>query len=372
MNIELCIREKEISVECYVEVDSRMYEFALASNWQVKEFLNNGEKVENIKQEKCVMQFRPAMTKYTVEGLEKGTLVIRYSGLPQGNFSFLTDKFIHFSFYNGWYPTGFDVVEKYTAVIDVSDEYRVLKGTYDESTKLWTYTASEKGNIDCNIICFNSEKTHMLESDNVNVYWFDDDKTELSTGMFTEYAKVCDYYCSLYGNNKLEHTDIVFVPGDYQMGAYMRDGLIVFTEMSMDMDDMMHVLGHEIGHAYANGADVDTYNDWLNETHAEWSALLFAAEKKPDFFTEMMERYEKEILGTDNKLNLRECGDRRPDNVHVTGTAIYFEIYKRFGADAVAELLRIFDRLEKKNTDAFIEKVSEHNQDVAGIIRSHL
>lgn len=371
MRLEVAILDKEIKVDCFIDSFESNYAFSLASSFKIDEIINNGRKITDIHDEECYMQFRPAMKQYIIRGLEKGDLKICYSGTPVGNFAFMTDAFIHFSFYNGWYPIEKDIGSDYVVAVLVNNEYEVLHAVFDPNVKRWIYTMEDDSYKDCNIMCIHKESVFSLKSDDVSVYWFDTDKKENSEVLYCNYKEICNYYRELYRNNKINHTDIVFVPGDYNLGAYMRKNLIVFSDMG-PFTDYVHVLAHEIGHAYASGANVDTYNDWLKETHAEWSALLYLEKHKPMLFSELERKMEADSKMIGSKLCLRECGDKRPDNVHTTGTLIYHQIYKRFGREAIKELLRIFDMLQRKDTDSFLECVAEYNHDVSDLIKTYL
>ena len=371
MQIEVTVSQHNIEADCSVDIQNSRYIFSLASGFRVSAITNNGQPVSDIRKEDCFMQFRPAMTKYTVEGLEAGSLKICYAGVPSGNFAFMTDAFIHFSYYNGWYPVGYDAGNTYEIALLVDDDYEVLHAEFDAKNKKWLYIEKDDAFPDCNIICMHKAMTSSIKSDDISIYWFDKDKTETAETLYRYYGEICRFYRDLYRNNKISHTDIVMTPGNYRMGAYMRKDLIVFSEMDPDTD-FIHVLAHEIGHAYAAGADTASYHDWLNETHAEWSALLYLEKFRPKLFKDLTEKMEAESGGSDNRLCLRECGDRRPDNVHRTGTLIYYRIYKEYGSEVIAELLRIFDLLEKKDTDGFLEQVSEYNGDVADLIKLYL
>lgn len=103
-----------------------------------------------------------------------------------------------------------------------------------------------------------------------------------------------------------------------------------------------------------------TWEDWLNETHAEWSALLYLRECQPQIFAEAVEWLEQNYKhgGT-----LRPHGDTRPSEVHDTGTSIYYEIYKRWGVAELKALLRIFDLLPTKDMGHFLEALKSRHPD---------
>lgn len=117
------------------------------------------------------------------------------------------------------------------------------------------------------------------------------------------------------------------------------------------------MFAHETAHIWCSGANVETWEDWLNETTAEWSALLFTLHKKdPELFDEFL----KPKLARYEKLPPIKTRDgSRPEGVHDKGTVLFYRIYQKFGYETMKKVVRCFADLEEKNTANFLTKLRE-------------
>lgn len=365
MKLDLKIINDEIYVKCEVIVTKDHYSFALLHTLQATQFKNNDRYVNSICKEECSMKFQPPMIKYTFQDLQEGVLSFEYCGKLEGPFLFMQEELIHMSYYNGWYPIGYDVIEEYDITVHCDSSYELIHGQFDKEENVWFYTTRHQTIVDCNIILINKSQALSYINEKVHIYYFDENHKEYMQKYFDRYISVYEYYVSLYENDKIGFNSIVFLPEKYQFGAYKRDHLIVFSEFEKDL----HTLAHEIAHAYASGANVNSWEDWLNETHAEWSALLYEEEHNLSYFEHLLkERYR----GYKGNYKLNALSDQRPDDVHETGTLIYYEIYKKYGKDAIKTLLKIFDQLENKNTDSFLRQLMIENKRLAEEIQMRL
>ncbi len=359
MNIYLKIENDEIHVLCDIEIVKTSFTFALCDTLRIKRIENNGIPA---KIESCVSvqaDFRPAMKQYNIEELEKGKLFIEYEGRLEGWFLFMQDEVYHFSFYNGWYPTLLEQEEIYEIELYCDEHYELVQGKYNPQRKVWHYSTEGQTFVDCNILLINKEKAHKCSRKNVAVWYFHEEQSEIAKKFANVVNEVSAFYSQLYGYSSQKHFSIVLLPEKYKgMGAYQRTGLTVFAETNLNLEWITHVLCHELGHAYANGAECTTWEDWLNETHAEWNALLYELSNRPQFFLRLMEAKEKNYNG--NYL-IKPDGDKRPENVHETGTLIYYEIFKQMGEEAIVNLLKIFDSVHVKDTAHLLRALSEEN-----------
>ncbi|MDE5576980.1 MAG: hypothetical protein K2J11_06305, partial [Oscillospiraceae bacterium] len=112
---------------------------------------------------------------------------------------------------------------------------------------------------------------------------------------------------------------------------------------------------HEMAHTWCNGAEVGSWEDWLNETTAEWSMLLYCLDRnKTEIFDAMiaehMEKYhEFPPIKTED--------GSRPEGVHTKGTVLFYELYKAFGAETIKLIIRIFVGLEAKTTEKLLAEM---------------
>ena len=368
MKIEAVISKEHINNCCTQAVEQTQYTFALSAKLHLVGVFNNGQPVEGVEAEECEMAFRPAMKKYTVKGLHSGELCISYGGVPEGYFLFMQDELIHMSLYNGWYPVGFDVTEEYDIFLTCDDCYQMINAEYCNESHKWFYSTRGQKIADCNLMLINKELAYSRQSSKVDIFYFDSKRSEYVESFFQSYGKICDFYRKLYGMDKLQHLTIVFLPEKENIGAYKRDKLIVFSHIDPDLERSLHTLAHEAAHAYAVGADTNTFEDWLNETHAEWSALLYELDHNPAILDRLIE--EKRQDNGNASYSLKPCGEGRPDNVHEAGTLLYYEIYMKYGKNVISELLKIFDSLEEKTTAVFIEKIKALHPEVAEMIEA--
>lgn len=83
----------------------------------------------------------------------------------------------------------------------------------------------------------------------------------------------------------------------------------------------MYLLAHEMGHSYAFGADANTWQDWLNETHAEWSAMTYWYDADRVYFKERLD-----LLLDDKPLNLNPSQGKRP-MMYTKQEVVYMHVF---------------------------------------------
>ncbi|MDR2605996.1 MAG: hypothetical protein LBC38_01780 [Oscillospiraceae bacterium] len=127
------------------------------------------------------------------------------------------------------------------------------------------------------------------------------------------------------------------------------------------------LLAHEIGHNWFADADVDTWEDWLNETGAEWAALLYALHLgDEELFTRELE---SSTSGYANTPAIKTSDGSRPyEGVHSRGTALFYSIYLKYGADTVLWLLQTLAELSTPTTAYFISAVKAQRPELAEYI----
>lgn len=368
MKLHIQIINQQINVTCQIHVQQADISFALASSLSITQFKNNEKIITPEIEDQCSLLFRPAMTKYQFHHLTDVIFSFHYHGSLDGYFLFMQENIYHFSYYNGWYPTDFDILEDYDIFLYHDDTYQLINGTYIPDQKCWYYTTKhQKSFKDCNIILV-CQDTYHIENDGIQLYYFEPHYQVEMEKFIQKYAAIRQYYLQLYSRNAIEDTTIVFLPEKYQIGGYKRDHLIVFSELSQNIDEELHRLAHEMAHAYACGANTQSWEDWLNETHAEWSALLYELENEPELFQKSISRFLTHSLPP----SLKPLDGHRPDDVHETGANIYYQIYLKFGIDNIKMLLQTFDCITTKDTQTFLKAVSLKNKNISQFIQSYI
>lgn len=367
MKLELYIEAPKIYVKCELMVSEGEYSFALGRLLKVKTMKNNGKDIRPAKVEPCELQFRPAMVKYTFPALQAGSLYIEYEGGLEGNFLFLQEEIYHFSYYNGWYPAGFhaEADTRYSVRVHMNEAYELINGSFDAAERVWLYSNEGAEIIDCNILLLHKGKYHSVQNGSLSFWYYEESHEAYARRLTEAYGSICQFYFELYGRIDPRRASIVVLPERYHCGAYQRDRLTVFSEMISDVEEKIHGLAHELGHFYGNGADWLSWEDWLNETHAEWSSLLYMNRHHPQAFSKIIQELERNYQGSGL---LRPDGDRRPDDVHETGALLYYQIFKEQGSQKIETLLKVFDRLEVKDTAHFLEALEHEDSGLSRFI----
>jgi len=115
------------------------------------------------------------------------------------------------------------------------------------------------------------------------------------------------------------------------------------------------MVAHELAHFWCSGADCYSWEDWLNETTAEWAALLYALKSGN---TALFDSIINPHLENVNKYPPIKTSDgTRALGVHTKGTVLFLEIYKLFGIQVMEDLIKLFAILEIKTTDYYLEKI---------------
>lgn len=185
------------------------------------------------------------------------------------------------------------------------------------------------------------------------------------------YDQVLDFYqTQLY--EPLERPRQFLLPFSCQedSGGYFTPRGMVATAMPENLDRLIHWLAHEGAHAWCTGAPMG-WQDWLNETTAEWSALLFAlSQGKTEFFRQTIERRRQGLAAGGV---IRTPDGAAPPDVHERGTILFYHLYEKYGKEAIARLLRLYQTLPlPRTTEAFLAALSPLSPQLAADIEGNL
>ena len=232
-------------------------------------------------------------------------------------------------------------------------EWELVQGERDAERGLWRYTTRGRTIKDCNILLLRRGEWTRLESGGVSVLYCEPSRAAAAEEAVRQCSDIRAFYRSLYGHDgELRDLTLVYLPEGPDKAAYMRDGLVVLTIIP---DDFRHLLAHELGHAHACRADFGSWEDWLNEAGAEWSALLYEREVDPEGFEQRLEVLLK-IAGW-RSLRLRPEDGSHPDDVHETGVLLFAKICEKYGPDAVRRILLSLDSLGRQDTAGLLAEL---------------
>lgn len=356
MNIALRFEGEKLFAEAEISLDKSVLEvsFILNSGLEISGISCNEKPVPITVEAEYEPLFCAEVKKYSVKcGSDIGTVKICYGGKISGWHNIITDNIIELNRYGVWFPCELSCGVNISAEISGCGEYFLVKGEFDG--KLWHYSADE---WDMNIILYRKSVLKTVSGKHISIYYADnslDGAAEFSRNVFED---VLDYYTKeLFNRDYVKHTEMACLyPALTSGGAYKRDGLIVCISPGTDEKEAIGVNAHELAHEWCSGADVGSWEDWLNETTAEWSMLLYCLDRNK---TEIFDAMTAEHLAKAPEFPpIKTADGSRPEGVHTKGTAVFYELYKAFGKETIKSVIRIFVDLDVKTTEKLLEKMA--------------
>lgn len=151
---------------------------------------------------------------------------------------------------------------------------------------------------------------------------------ETARGIAADLANILQLYETWYGGH--ENKDITLVESARSRGGgYARPGLIVLANLSDAGYTQKHAtyiryLAHEAAHIWWRNADTSTWEDWMNEGFAEYSALMvlekvFGSEE----YTTRMKLKDREIKGTPPIWGFDRADQSTPASIKTAELLLY-------------------------------------------------
>jgi len=343
---------------------------------EVNLILNNSLNINKIENNVCSIQwektgefipeFRVNSQKIKVISEHPITeLTITYYGTVSSWYNVLTDEIKALSFYSVWFPQELPFgIDQDEVIIEKGEEFFIVKGEFYSDKNTWHYGG--KGFDPFNIIAYKKSVLKTVSNDFLNIYYVDHSIKKHAQKTGEVYKDIIDFYNNkLFYEKELPVLDIPCIfPALKTGGGYQRNGLMFATDLGNDDLYLQWFLAHETAHNWCQGANAYSWEDWLNETTAEWAFLLYALHKdKNELFQWSIE---PKIKNVDKYPSIKTADGSRPQGVHEKGTVLFYKIYKKFNQDVIEKMVRGFTNLEIKDTENFIKMVGkEIGQEVA-------
>lgn len=386
MNSQAIMDLEFVSDEIYVEVSYNLdhainkFIFSINSLLEIDSIESETKKLSWYKNKDYEPIFREKAQEIIVKSdIDFKTLKIKYHGKISGYFNIIEENRKALSFYSVWYPqeTNTQMSDVLIRIHNLSDHF-VLKADFDGDQKIWTY--GDKGYDGGNIIALKKDNYYVSSEGIFDFYYLSDEEGEAGQYLKYYFKDVLDFYQNkLYRPKEIAKMDMVSLLMPQASGAYYRKELIVLSRiLSEDCPsntlrvNLAAIVAHEVAHNWCNGADCDTWDDWLNETTAEWSSLLYALYKDD---TELFDHILDWKLKNYKKAPVIKTSDgiRPTIGVHDRGTILFYEIYKKYNKDILMEMLRTFVFLKEKSTNAYLIELKKNlGEEIAYVVERGL
>lgn len=283
-------------------------------------------------------------------------ILIEYRGTVNSRrHNIIAEDCIALNYNSAWYPRKSRNIEaKSLSNISLNihnfDNYKIIKRI--DNSRIWTSSTKE---YDVNVIALRNYVE--IEYDLFSFSYLKAYENEMSDKYVDYIGKMLDYYRNLYEIETIPKFDIVVLPNTDPNDGYILEQLIVMGGFCKKIPSTIGAIAHEVARIWCKGADVNSWEDWLNETFSEWSALLFVYDKfGRDEFERAINGHRRDKLEPIKSMNGKKSGS----GVHHSGTLLLYELFSLYEKDTIVKLIKIYCKLENKTTKDFLVAIRDN------------
>lgn len=230
------------------------------------------------------------------------------------------------------------------------------------------------------------KRSATTENFTFNVYYISPQHEPIASYLSEQADQILTYYTSTFGSLKQgqEKVDVVLVDRrDDQGGGYNRPGLVVLPApdtplpngtLSQDLRRHYQVyLAHELAHNWWSKGDVLTWEDWLNESFAEYSASK-AIQHIDDsaHYLERIQAYERHSKDLPCIRGLRRDHPVAHKVLYSKGPYLLTTLEKTIGSECMMRFLKTIHESSCDNTSAVLSTLHEINPQGASLLNQWL
>lgn len=283
-----------------------------------------------------------------------------FTGMETSAESF-TDEWIQIGFYNAWFPVDLNSRDANSKIrLSIDKAYKVSgSGLITKKGDIWEIT-QPWGSYDNVIIAskdLNSTKTTKDNATIETVYtdFSDDDITSIvETGQ-----TVLDYFGSIYPKKEDAYIKFVVKHSANGGGGYNRPNFISLRLKQFGLSTKK-TIAHEVAHFWATGANASSWQDWLNESFAEYSALLYIRDKvSNEEFEAQIAKYKSYAKDAPAIWNFDRSSDDAYVVLYMKGALILHELENKIGSKKFNNILKLKATKGIKNTSKFLNLLTQ-------------
>jgi len=370
LKVDFDVGQKRITVAGTVDIDFQGQDSIALVLWKYTDI--HSIKVDNKNAEysfdtagKSPNQYIPDGGKLTLRNIEaqKQSVPVYFSyGCDMQNVSgwakSFTDDWIELGYYTAWYPVH-NESRAFTSEIEVSMDpgFQVSgSGMVSREGNNWVITHSWPV-FDNVIIASPNLKTRKVGGDKIGlelVYTTFPEEDLDSVSMVCQ--EIYGFYSHILGKQEDAYLKYVFNPLEGR-GGYSRSKFVSIKTSGSDRN-LKSGLAHEMAHFWWNNAATSCWEDWLNESFAECSMLLFLRENDSEGnFNRLIMQYKEQTKETPPIWGIDRQGPEAYNALYFKGSLILMEFEKELGMDKFFDFLAAVANNHISNTADFLDLV---------------
>lgn len=270
-----------------------------------------------------------------------------------------SDDWIELNYYSAWFPiNGSNFTSNFHITVDKN--YSLTGSGIVSYSKRGCQMKQDWGSFDNVIIVSKKLKSKLAYQKDKNIEL---DYSGLTQSAADSALTECEFTYHLFESffGSLNKSSLKLVVNTYEGGGgYSRKNFISWWTKKYDFETRCG-LSHEIGHLWWSGANTTTWEDWLNESFAEYCKLLFIRERiSLRVYNLNIDFYKKRVQGTPAIWGLNRDDPNAYTVLYQKGALILTEFEQKVGKDEFFIFLRLIRKNKVKTTKDFLSLIELH------------
>lgn len=272
-----------------------------------------------------------------------------------------SEEWIEINLYCAWFPVNLNsqnITSQFNIVID--EGYKVTgSGIITTKDGHWEMIQPWKG-FDNVIIASNDLRARVLHEKDCKIEIdFVGQNETIADSVITECKYAFELYQKIFGIKDSAYFKFIIAPFS-DGGGYSRKNFVSWRTNNFDMNTIRGI-GHELAHFWWNNANPTIWEDWLNESFAEYSMLVYLRDRfGNEVFNQKIEEYKKSTIGTPPIWGMLRNAPKSREALYHKGSLILYEFELKVGGDQFFAFMKEI-ACKKINTTCELLKLVDTN-----------
>ncbi len=362
-NILVDIEDKKIQAEFTITFST------LSDAGELKLFLTQSANISNISSndkpvvyeitEEAFMGHDRAIIINT-KGVNNKKLTIQYAydldSIQNKDFLF-NENWLELNLYTSWFPLNTEYgLFAYDINVQLPKDYQLIgSGKTSNVGELWRIKQNNPF-LDIPIIISSDFKHFNVGKGRIKTYYLLLDKKTKKT-IKTSAKNHYNQLNTMLGNSSSGNLVLAINKFNRSISYSRKEFISLSIENSFKVTDEK-TLAHEIAHLWWNKANVNTWEDWLNESFAEYSSIILRRNLHGEkSFNENIKKLKKTITDLPSLYKLKEEKSKNQKTTTYKGAYLLYELENKVGRKDFEQLLKKVHKDEINKTSEFLDLV---------------
>lgn len=225
----------------------------------------------------------------------------------------------------------------YEIFLSLPDDFRAVSFIKKENYYYRYLTKT----FDIALIIYHKDVAYQYSLDSINIVAHTYHPIEKIKQMAEIANDIYNKYTKLFSPCAFDHVNIVLNPR-FDNGAYVRDNLVCLVDQieGLDQQTFLH-LAHEISHLWWQNSDLLFNSLWIDETFAQYSALLLVKEKfGSSVYQQIIDQFQAKSATMASLASIQSNITDRFAIHYYKGPCLFDELAKTIGECQMIELMK--------------------------------